>query len=387
MVSRPPLLLAIAAFASVLSARPSPALAAQTPSSLEAALPPNATGEQIFVAACATCHGIDGKGSPSAVVGFELPLPNGHGFPDFTDCSINTVEPLADWMAVAHRGGPVRALDRRMPAFGDALSNDQIERAVKYLWTFCTDPDWPRGDLNLPRTFFTEKAFPENESVWTTGVTASGAKAVENEIVYEHRIGSRWQYELRIPFVVQQEAADGPWRRGLGDVEVALKRTLYANYDRGSIFATGVALVLPTGKETLGLGNGFTIYEPFAMWGQIVGASGFVQVHAGYEFPSNRTLGQNEGFVRAALGYTLSQDQGFGRAWSPMLEVLVAAPEGGHVEWDVVPEMQVSLSRLQHVLLNVGVRIPLTQREERPARLLAYVLWDWFDGSLFDFWK
>jgi mono/diheme cytochrome c family protein len=379
-----------------LSARATPALAAQSsPSSppspeasaRQAALPANATGEQIFDAACATCHGIDGKGSPQAVVGFELPLANGHGFPDFTDCSINTVEPLADWMAVAHRGGPVRALDRRMPAFGDALSDDQIERAVKYLWTFCDDPAWPRGDLNLPRTFFTEKAFPENEAVWTTGVTTSGTKAVENELVYEHRIGSRAQFEIKTPINVQQDAPDGAWNRGLGDIELAFKRTVYASFDRGSIFAAGAAVTLPTGKEELGLGNGFTIYEPFAMWGQIVGGAGFVQVHAGYEFPSDRTRGQREGFVRTAVGYTLAQDNGFGRAWSPMLEVLAANPEDGRAEWDVVPQIQISLSKLQHVLLDVGVRIPLNEREEREPQILVYLLWDWFDGGLFDFWK
>jgi mono/diheme cytochrome c family protein len=378
-------LLVVAALVCVSSA--APARAAQASSSLDAALPANATGEQIFVAACATCHGMDGKGSPPAIVGFELPLANGHGFPDFTDCSLNTVEPLADWMAVAHRGGPVRALDRRMPAFGDALSDDQIERAVKYLWTFCEDPAWPRGDLNLPRTFFTEKAFPENEAVWTTGVSTSDAKAVENELVYEHRIGSRGQFEIKVPMNVQQSAPGGAWNRGLGDIEVAFKRTLYASFDRGSIFAAGAAVVLPTGKEDLGLGNGFTIYEPFAMWGQIVGGSGFVQLHAGYEFPSDQTLGQHEGFVRTAIGYTLAQDKGFGRAWSPMLEVLAANPEDGPAEWDVVPQIQISLSKLQHVLLDVGVRIPLNEREEREPQILVYLLWDWFDGGLFDFWK
>jgi len=364
-----------------------PTLAAQAHSALDAALPANATGQQIFVAACATCHGMDGKGSPPAVVGFDLPLPNGHEFPDFTDCATNTVEPLGDWMAVAHRGGPVRALDRRMPAFGDALSDDQIEQAVKYLWTFCDDPAWPRGDLNLPRAFFTEKAFPENETVWTTGITTSGAKAVTNELLYEHRIGARWQYEIAAPFGVIQAEPGGAWNRGLGDVEVALRRTLYARVDRGSIVAAGAAVTLPTGKEELGLGNGFTIYEPFAMWGQIVGGSGFVQVHAGYEFPSNRTRGQREGFIRTALGYTLAQDQGFGRAWSPMVEVLAAAPESGRTEWDVVPQLQISLSKLQHVLVDVGVRVPLNEREERKPQVLMYLLWDWFDGGLFEFWK
>jgi hypothetical protein len=382
VVSRPALRFLSAAFVTVLSAS-----SARAQSSLDAALPANASGEQIFAGACATCHGMDGKGSPSSVVGFELPLPNGHTFPDFTDCATNTVEPLADWMAVAHRGGPVRALDRHMPAFGDALSGDQIERALKYLWTFCDEPAWPRGDLNLPRAFFTEKAFPENETVWTTGVTTSGAKGVMNELVYERRIGARWQYEVKAPFGVQQATSGGAWSRGLGDVEFALRRTIHASYDRGSIVAAGGAIVLPTGKEELGLGNGFTIYEPFAMWGQIVGGSGFIQVHAGYEFPSDRTLGRDEGFVRAALGYTLAQDQGFGRAWTPMLEVLTVKPDGSAAEWDVVPQVQISLSKLQHVLLNVGVRIPINERLERKPQVLTYVLWDWFDGGLFDFWK
>jgi len=357
------------------------------PTSLGNALPDNATGEQIFQTACATCHAMDGRGSPSSVVGFDLPLPNGHSFPDFTDCPTNTVEPLGDWMAVAHRGGPVRGLDRHMPAFGDALSDDQIERAVRYLWTFCDDPSWPRGDLNLPRAFFTEKAFPENEVVWTTGVTTRGAKAVSNEVVYEHRIGSRVQYEVTVPFDLQQGDQGAAWSRGLGDVEVALRRTLFADDRRGSIVAAGGAVTLPTGKEAEGLGNGFTIFEPFAMWGQILGTNGFLQVHTGIEIPSDHTRGSNEGFLRTALGYTLAQDRGFGRAWSPMTEIIVAKPDGAPAEWDVVPQMQVSLSKLQHILLSVGVRVPLNEREERKPQFLTYFLWDWFDGGLFQFWR
>ena len=357
------------------------------PTSLAKALPADATGEQLFRLACATCHGDDGSGAPEHVVGFALPLPNGHDFPDFNDCATNTVEPMADWAAVVDRGGPVRALDRHMPAFGDALTADQIERVVRYLWSFCTDPAWPRGELNLPRAFFTEKAFPENEAVLTTGVGLSGARAVTNEIVYEHRIGSRTQYEIAVPVDVQQAEAGGAWHGGLGDVEVALRRTFYHNLDRGSIFAAGGAVVLPTGKEDLGLGNGFTIVEPFAMWGQMVGSSGFVQVHTGIEIPTDRERGDVEGFVRTAFGFTLAQEQGVGRAWTPMMEVLLAKPEGGLAEWDVVPQVQVSLSKLQHVLFNVGVRIPLTERHERKPQLLTYILWDWFDGGLFRFWK
>ena len=350
-------------------------------------LPANTSGEEIYRQACAACHSVDGSGQPQTTVGFQLPLPNGHSFPDFNDCATNTVEPTADWIAVVHRGGPVRALDRHMPAFGDALSLEQIERAVKYVWTFCKDASWPRGDLNLPRAFFTEKAFPENETVWTTGVTGSGAKAIDNELVYEHRIGSRGQFEVKLPIAAQQQEPAGAWSRGIGDVEFAVRRTFYANLDRGSIFAAGGAIVAPTGKESEGLGNGFWIYEPFAMWGQMIGTNAFLQVHAGVEFPSDQALGDTEAFARTAFGYTFARDQGFGRAWTPMLEVLTASPQGAATEWDVVPQVQISLSKLQHILLSVGVRVPLNEREERKPQMLTYFLWDWFDGGLFQFWK
>jgi mono/diheme cytochrome c family protein len=359
----------------------------QAPGAAGSAMPADASGEEVYRQACATCHGLDGTGAPQQVVGFALPLENGHDIPDFTDCATNTVEPMADWAAVVERGGPIRALDRRMPAFGDALTADQIERALKHIWTFCEDRSWPRGDLNLPRPFFVEKAFPENETVWTTSVTGAGVMAVSHELVYERRIGSRTQYEIKLPIDAKQTAPGSAWSRGIGDVEVAVKHAFYANLDRGSIFAAGGAVILPTGKESQGLGNGFWVYEPFAMWGQFVGSTGFVQIHGGLEIPSDRSLGAREGFVRGAVGYTVSQDRGVGRAWTPMLEVLTARPEGGQVEWDIVPQMQVSLSRLQHVLLNVGVRVPLNERDERKPQVLVYLLWDWFDGGLFQFWK
>jgi mono/diheme cytochrome c family protein len=360
---------------------------ATPPTSLENALPADASGEQIFRQSCATCHAVDGAGSPQAVIGFQTPLPDGHTLPDFNDCPTNTVEPLGDWVAVATRGGPIRGLDRHMPAFGDALSPEQIEKVVRYLWTFCANPKWPRGDLNFPRAFFTEKAFPESETVWTTGITTSGSKRVGNDLTYEHRVGVRGQYEVTIPLDFQQGTSGAAWSRGLGDVELAYRQTLFASDTRGNIFAAGGAVTLPTGKEEQGLGNGFTIYEPFAMFDQAIGGNAFVQLHGGYEFPSDRDKGDNEGYFRSAFGYTVAQDKGFGRAWTPMAEVLVAKPEHGQAEWDVVPQMQVSLSKLQHILFSVGVRVPLNERDERKPELMTYFLWDWFDGGLFQFWK
>jgi hypothetical protein len=37
-------------------------------------------------------------------------------------------------------------------------------------------------------------------------------------------------------------------------------------------------------------------------------------------------------------------------------------------------------------MLNVAVRFPINDTAQRQTRLLVYMLWDWFDGGLFDGW-
>ncbi len=356
------------------------------PTSLANALPPGADSEYIWKNNCATCHAVDGTGALPSVIGFTMPFPNGDSLPDFTDCTTNTVEPFADWNSVIHRGGPIRGLDHHMPAFGDALTDEQIEDMVHYLWTFCKDPGWPRGDLNFPRAFFTEKAFPESESVWTTGITGTGAKAVTNNLVYEHRIKQRSQYEVTIPLDFQQSAPGSGWNRGLGDVEFALRRSFIANVDQAFIFAAGGAVTLPTGKESVGLGEGVTVWEPFAMFAKGLGANGFAQMHGGVMLPSDTSQVPKATYLRQAWGYTYAQDQGFGRAWTPMTEILWSKDKGGKSVVDIVPQMQVTLNKLQHIMLSVGVSVPATERAGRHPQFLTYFLWDWFDGGLTQYW-
>jgi hypothetical protein len=35
----------------------------------------------------------------------------------------------------------------------------------------------------------------------------------------------------------------------------------------------------------------------------------------------------------------------------------------------------------------VGVQLPVTDHRERPKQVGFYLLWDWFDGSLFGGWR
>lgn len=342
---------------------------------------PSRSAREVYQSSCAACHGLDGRGAPQAQVGFDTALP------DFTDCSFATREPDADWFAIAHDGGPVRAFHRRMPAFGEAISADEIQLAIGHLRGFCDDPAWPRGDLNLPRPLVTEKAFPEDEAVFSTVVGTGPGGEVTNEFLYERRFGARNQLEFAVP-IAMAEGSSGAWSRGLGDVAVALKRVLVHSFDSGSILSATGELVLPTGDDAEGLGKGVAVVEPFLTFGQMLPRNAFLQAQAGAELPFDRAVAPNEAFWRVAFGRTYEQGR-FGRAWSPMIELLGARElvAGEPATWDLVPQIQVSLSKRQHVLINGGVRIPLNERGERHAEVVTYLLWDWFDGGLFDGWR
>jgi mono/diheme cytochrome c family protein len=342
--------------------------------------PPASTGRTLYETACAACHAADGRGTAPHLLGFETAVP------DFTDCGFATVEPDADWMAVSHDGGPARGFDRRMPAFGSALSDAELQQILDHIRGFCTDRAWPRGELNLPRALVTEKAFPENEAVVTTTIAASGRGRVGNEFLYEQRLGARSQFEILVPLLVQETAEDA-WHRGLGDAAVAVKHALHHDVRRGHIVSVAGEVVLPTGKETVGLGRGTTIFEPFVAFGQILPADGFLQAQAGLELPFDTERAPREAFWRGVLGMTFTE-QRFGRSWSPMVELLAARELEGTAStlWDLVPQVQVTLNRRQHLMINVGLRLPLNSREGRDTQAITYFLWDWFDGGLLDGW-
>jgi hypothetical protein len=339
------------------------------------------SGEQVYAAACEACHASDGRGADRSRTGFDLDVP------DFTDCSFSSREPSADWFAIAHSGGPVRGFDKRMPAFGEALAQDELQRAIDHVRSFCSDRAWPRGELNLPRPLVTEKAYPEDEAVVTTAFSNGGTGAIDNQFLYERRIGARGQFEIAVPISAQQ-SIDGTWNRGLGDVAVAVKRVLAHSLRHGSIVSASAEVVLPTGKETEGLGKGTTIFEPFVTFGQILPNNVFLHAQVGAELPRQTSVASQEGFWRIAVGQTFEQRR-FGRAWSPMIELLGAREleSGAATQWDVLPQLQVTLSRRQHIMVNGGLRVPLTDRSERTVQVLAYFLWDWYDGGLLEGWR
>jgi hypothetical protein len=47
--------------------------------------------------------------------------------------------------------------------------------------------------------------------------------------------------------------------------------------------------------------------------------------------------------------------------------------------------VQVTLNTRQHVMANLGVRVPLDD-SSRDAEVMVYLLWDWFDGGFLAGW-
>ena len=346
---------------------------------------PAARGRALYLHACANCHGADGTGSGAAIVGLPVAPP------DFSDSSFASREPAADWAGVVTLGGPVRGFDRLMPAFGEALRREEVDLILTHVQTFYEDKSWPRGEFNIPKTLVTAKAYPEDEYYLKSTVAAGGAGSVATSLVYEQRIGARGQIELALPFVAQEGVAAtgeaGSWQAGLGDVALGLKGVLFHDLDMGTITSLTLEAILPTGDESEGLGKGHTVLEPFLAWGQLLPLDAFLQAQAGAELPLEPELGEPEWLLRFALGRTFTAGGEWGRAVSPMVEILGSGGfEGGPWPLDVMPEVHVTLNQRQHVMATVGVRIPVTETAGRHPQIMCMLLWDWFDGGLFEGW-
>ncbi|HEY1581390.1 MAG TPA: c-type cytochrome [Terracidiphilus sp.] len=342
-------------------------------------------GEKVYKGGCIACHGPEGKGAPKASTVFLRP----DTFPDFTDCAGTTPEPNGNWKAVIVHGGPSRGLSQIMPAFGNLLTDDQINDVIAYMRRFCKNTHHdPLGELNLPRALVTEKAFPENELVVSTAASASGAPSWTTDVIDERPIiDARTQLETDVP--VNYADQNHNWTGGVGDVTLGVKREMFSSLRTGSILSLQGGILLPTGDSKRGFGAGTTQFEPFAAFDQLFKENTFVQTQLGADLPVDTSIAPRSMFWRAAAGQAVAPDHMLGRLFSPMVEFLAARDfkSGAGTNWDVLPEMQVTVSRRQHVRVGFGVREPFTNTSGRTPQVLFYMLWDRADGKLWKGWR
>ena len=71
-----------------------------------------------------------------------------------------------------------------------------------------------------------------------------------------------------------------------------------------------------------------------------------------------------------------------------MIEVLGKRDleSGARIQWELVPQVQVTLTKRQHIMLNVGFGFPVTDASVRSKRFMVYLLWDWYDGGFSEGW-
>jgi hypothetical protein len=337
---------------------------------VEAGIP----GPEIYAEACATCHGQDGRGAPEGTR-VTVPLPN------FTDCVTVTAETTANWVGLVREGGRFLGLSDQMPAFGDALTDTEILAVIGYIRSFCKSTQYPLGDLNYPRPIFVEKAFPEDEGVFTFQYqSASLEKITSWEAAIEKRIGPRGQVEVSLPGAVV-DSNEGGSTSGMGDLGLSYKQALLADPGWKTIVSARLALTLPTGEHSSGLGSGTTVVSPQLLSGHALGPF-VLQTEIAADLPGDTARADRQ------MSYGLAFQYRFG----PYKKTLVTGVEfqqtqaiDSAVQASTVlgPTLYVPLSRRGHVALSAGAQLPVAGTRPYNWLIGSFLLWDFADGP---FW-
>ena len=312
---------------------------------------PSDSGAARFAAWCKSCHGADGRGTPAATTRLEVPPADLH------ECKGSTAETEDRWVNVVTQGGAAFGLSLDMPAFGEAGTPAQIRAVVRYARSLCGELGWPPGELNFPRAFVVEKAYPEDEVVITD-------RARGQEYIYEHRLGKRFQLEASA-----RTALDGQ-PRAFDGVTGALKYNLWHSLERRALVSLGLEATPPLGRQ-----DAWEV-EPFLAFGANPGRALVVQSEVVATWEDGGFDGMS---YRVGAGHELGR-------FVPMLEAGWTVPTTGERSLSFYPQVWIQLSRLGHVAGSLGAELPATGPQPRHPRLIAFVLWDFGDAPLFRGW-
>jgi hypothetical protein len=238
----------------------------------------------------------------------------------------------------------------------------------------------------LPRALVTEKAYPEDEVVISTSANATGGPSVTGHIIHEQRFGVKNQIEVDVPLSFQDQ--NHVWYGGVGDTTFGIKRVMFSSLRSGSILSLQGSVLVPTGNRSRGFGSGTTTFETFAAFDQLFRSNTFIQTQLGADLPRHTQIAPQSIFFNTAIGQSFASDHGMGRLWSPMMEFIADRDlvDGARTDWDMLPQMQVTISHRQHIRGDLGVRVPMTNTAGRSIQLQFYLLWDWQDGKITEGW-
>jgi hypothetical protein len=159
-------------------------------------------------------------------------------------------------------------------------------------------------------------------------------------------------------------------RRGVGDIDIALKYVLGADAARTRILSAGIEVGLPTGSEVRGLGSGTTMFEPFLAAGAMFG-SVYLQAQTKFEFPADR--------ARADRAFVYNLYAGRDTSTAPTTWTVGIELNGENRELAVTPQIRKGLTKTGALGAALGVRIPLNERDEQHTSVVGYFLWEYLD--------
>ena len=305
-------------------------------------LDPLLHGREIFQNNCIMCHGEDAKGT--GLLAAALPVKPAN----LTDCQLTAEDPVEVVEGIIRHGGPYAGRSSVMPAFGNALTNDEIADVARYVKSLCADPDWVPGELNFPRPLITDKAFPEQEMIVGGRFGRNGKKVSEYF---------------------------GPTESGLSDTSLSVKRVVAFSPRYRALASVGMELTLPTGNDRRGLGDGSVVFEPNLRagidWKQIV-----MQVAGALVFPEKSSDINSLAKLDVAIGRYYSPDPRL--HITPMIEfntiTRISGPSTGETKSAILPQVRV---KWLVWALGVGVQVPITDARDFEVRPLFDLVYEY----------
>lgn len=327
----------------------------------------------LYARACAACHGPDGSGlAPDHpnYANFQPPPA------DFIDPLFNSREPAADWFIVVKYGGKRIGLSQQMPAYGQALSDQQIEELVQYLKTLADAERYPPGDLNFLRSVATIKAFPEDEGLIINRYERGKNQAPDSlltTLYYGRRFGARYQGEVILTHL------DPAGQSGeLEELELGFKWAVRDNLAKMSLITLGIEAVFPIEDDAAS-----DELIPYLAWAKGVSDTVTFQSGLTVKLPVD-DAGEGEARLSCVFHWLPSP---WPRSVSPALELTLTEPFSGneHTEATAIPQLYFGLTKGGHVALAVGVEAPLTDLDY-DYRIHTFLLWDIADGPFWAGW-
>lgn len=327
--------------------------------------------KEVFETLCSSCHGKDGGSIPEnqwRSMGLDVPPAN------FRDKLFSSKEPLRDWINVIRDGGEKHGFSKHMPSFKDLLSEEKIRELALYLKSLGYDKNYPQGEMNFTRGFWTTKAFPEDEFLYIGGFTNyKDEKNLYKQTFYlGKRFGPAYQWEIKASSFHQSGV------KTTGEIEGGLKWAFYHNLFQRFIAAIGAEVSLPVNSDEK------WSYSPYIAIGKGFGERLSLQLSSKFI----HTPDTKEQILRTSgvLHYLTSVRTK--RTIVPGIEIKTEKNlrDGSGIKTWIIPQIYAGLSKRGHVAFALGFEKPLFDGAKDKYSIRAFILWDFAEGGFLEGW-